>query len=124
MSVGRTSCFGIQIVSDTVTPKLAAAVANMPGAINDMLDFAGEKLVEYAQRVVPVRTGFLRSSIGYTVDSSAFTLNFFAKAPYALYVEMGTRRMKPEPYMRPAFDYIRLSDLLLQAGYKALGLVA
>jgi HK97 gp10 family phage protein len=114
--------FGVQIVSDTVTPKLAAAVGNMPGAIVEMLDFAGEKLVEYAQRAVPVRTGFLRSSIGYTVDSGAFTLNFLATALYAMYVEMGTRRMRPEPYMRPALDYVGLPDLLLEAVYKALGL--
>lgn len=114
--------FGVQIISDTVTPKLAAAVANMPGAINEMLDSGGQMLVQYAQRVVRVRTGFLRSTIGYTVDTSAFTLKFFANAQYALYVEMGTRRMKPEPYMRPALDYVGLPDLLLKAGYKALGL--
>jgi hypothetical protein len=120
--VTEMSGFGIQVISDTVTPKLAAAVGNMPGAINEMLDFGGQALVAYAQRVVKVRTGFLRSTIGYAVDPSSFTLNFFANAPYAWYVEMGTRRMQAEPYMRPALDYVRLPDLLLKAGYKALGL--
>lgn len=46
-------------------------------------------------------TGFLRSSIGHRMntDNSA---DVYCAAPYANYVELGTRYMDPRPFLRPA----------------------
>jgi HK97 gp10 family phage protein len=93
----------IQIdVDDQATPMLEAALARIQDQINAGLDEAGNEIVIYAQQIVPVRTGRLRSSITYTVADGQLII--MATAPYALYVEFGTRKMRAEPYIRPAID--------------------
>jgi HK97 gp10 family phage protein len=89
-------------VDDQASPLLEVAFAKIEDQINAGLDEAGNEIVIYAQQIVPVRSGRLRNSIGYTVADG--TLTIYATAPYAAYVEFGTRRMKSEPYIRPAID--------------------
>jgi len=91
-------------VSDTVTPKLIKGMALMKQAIVDGLDNVGAEMEATARAIVPVRTGFLRSTIYHQVDPDGLTLELGALADYAIYVEMGTRFMSAEPYIRPAFD--------------------
>jgi HK97 gp10 family phage protein len=62
-----------------------------------------ENIKRDAKSMCPVDTGALRDSIDYTYDSSNFTGDVYASQPYALYVELGTRYMAPQPYMHPAF---------------------
>lgn len=59
-----------------------------------------------AQRAAPVDTGFLRSSIGVTFQGNQYVTRFTVAptADYAGYVEFGTSRMPPRPYMQPALD--------------------
>lgn len=64
-------------------------------------------IVKEAKRLVPVRTGNLRDSIRVTPSSEAGRLGLAAAgiaadAPYAGFVEFGTARMRPRPYIRPA----------------------
>ncbi len=105
--------FSIQIISDTVTAKLIAAAQLMAQGIQDGLEAAGADMEATAKQIVPVRTGFLRSTIYHQVDPVALSLEVGADADYAFFVEMGTRRMAAEPYIRPAFDAHQ--DQLLQA---------
>lgn len=46
--------------------------------------------------VVPVKTGYLRSTIGKS--SSTTEIMVYVDAPYAGYVNFGTRRQKAQPY--------------------------
>jgi HK97 gp10 family phage protein len=59
-----------------------------------------------AQAMAPVDTGFLRSSITYETTGSAGGAEGVVgpTASYGRYVEDGTSRMGPHPYMGPAFD--------------------
>jgi HK97 gp10 family phage protein len=96
---------GVQLqidIDDQATSLLEDALANIRDQINAGLEEAGNEIVIYAQQIVPVRTGRLRDSITYTVADG--TLTIMATAPYAKYVEFGTRRMQAEPYIRPAID--------------------
>ena len=61
---------------------------------------------DFAQKIVPVRTGFLRSSIDWE-QISRFVFSFFARASYARAVEEGTFRMPARPYMMPAIQRLR-----------------
>jgi HK97 gp10 family phage protein len=53
-----------------------------------------------AMRNAPVRTGHLRSSIYATIKD--WVAQIGAEATYALFVELGTRHMRAQPYLWPA----------------------
>ena len=75
---------------------------------------AARPLVVEARRLVPVRTGNLKKSIGVTKSRQKKPhLIVFNVSPrtngkydgwYGLFVELGTRRAAPHPYLRPAFE--------------------
>lgn len=62
-----------------------------------------------AQRICPYRTGHLRGSLQAEVEPGGRRAWYGSRAPwrgeasvyYALFVELGTRRMSPRPYLRP-----------------------
>lgn len=64
-----------------------------------------------ARERAPVDTGYLRSSIAATIDpgsgSGLIVGEVTAGAEYAAYVENGTSRQRPQPFMRPAFEQAR-----------------
>ena len=55
-----------------------------------------------AKQLVPVRTGHLRSSIYASIKE--WVAEIGAEATYALFVELGTRHMKAQPYLYPAIQ--------------------
>ena len=55
-----------------------------------------------AQRIVPVRSGYLRSTIYAKVQE--WVVNVGADAAYALFVELGTKYMQAHPYLYPAIQ--------------------
>lgn len=61
-----------------------------------------------AQVLVPVDTGNLQSSIGVDVTGDGrfgvIEAEIGPTADYGAYVEYGTSRMAPQPYLGPAFD--------------------
>jgi HK97 gp10 family phage protein len=61
-----------------------------------------------AKAVVPVDTGFLKGSITTDIEADGRFMSMSAEigptANYGGYVEYGTSRMSPQPYMGPALD--------------------
>lgn len=74
------------------------------GAIHDAIAAAMEEIglaaEGFAKRKCPVDTGNLRNSITHTSDAD--TAYVGTNVEYAAYVEMGTTRTAPQPYLRPA----------------------
>lgn len=67
-----------------------------------------------AMRLSAVDTGFMKRSITMRIDISGLAGYIVAGADYSPYVEMGTRYMTAQPFMRPAAREqapIFLSDL-------------
>jgi HK97 gp10 family phage protein len=54
-----------------------------------------------AKSLAPVDTGNLRNSISTTIKPLSAEIG--PTAAYAVYVEFGTSRMGPQPFMNPAF---------------------
>jgi HK97 gp10 family phage protein len=76
--------------------------------IQEVVFEVGGEMKVMATLLAPVRTGYLRSTIGLEQESIAkweFTL--YARAPYAIFVEYGTRRMAPRYFMRHAVEAYR-----------------
>lgn len=83
---------------------------------------AVEAFEETAKSLVPVDTGYLRSTIyGEYSDTNA---SFYADAEYAQYVEFGTWKMAAQPYFTPAVNaakeafYSGVADCFAQAEYE------
>ena len=57
------------------------------------------------KRNAPVDTGHLRNSISTTISGGGLSAEIGPTASYGAYVEFGTRRMRPQPYMGPAADF-------------------
>lgn len=57
-----------------------------------------------AKRLAPVDTGNLRSSITTQMTGDGLTAGVVATASYAHWVENGTTRMAPQPFMEPATE--------------------
>lgn len=80
------------------------------GALEYLPDVAvaGGRVYRTARQHAPVKTGAMRAAIridnvsGSRVEASATVV---AAKSYSRYVERGTYKMRPRPFMRPAVDY-------------------
>lgn len=88
MSVGLEVTGSLQGFNAAMTGYVESFPDTVAGAIRTVAD----RVLETANVLVPVRTGFLKSTLGYRQDTP-LQLTFYATAPYAPYVEFGTRRM-------------------------------
>lgn len=84
-------------------PEVADAIDARP-----VLGKVGLKIASDARRAAPVLTGALRRSISTSTASGSETVYVTANPrgdqgqAYAAYVELGTRYMAAQPYLRPA----------------------
>lgn len=83
----------------------AIPVAIVP-LVSTVVRKVGFDVQSHAQRRAPVDTGNLKSSISMTFEQSATSMHadIGPTAHYGKYVELGTSRMAPQPYMRPALE--------------------
>lgn len=65
-----------------------------------------EHVLQQSQVIVPILTGALHASGNTTLEQSSEGPCGYVNydEPYAGYVEFGTSRMEPQPYLRPALD--------------------
>jgi HK97 gp10 family phage protein len=74
--------------------------------VSDAISTVGYRMRDTALQLVPVRTGYLQSTIGFEqIASWAFRL--FARALYAPYVEWGTHRAAARLFMKHAVEQHR-----------------
>ena len=64
----------------------------------------GAEMQVKAQQKAPVDTGTLKRSIGLEFTDSGLTAEVEPVAEYGPYVELGTRFMEAQPYLKPAFE--------------------
>ena len=63
--------------------------------------------IEWSAKIrAAVRTGNLRNSIGHTIETGPGSIEaeIGPTAAYGIYVEKGTSRQAPQPFMAPAYD--------------------
>lgn len=74
----------------------------LPEQIEQALTAIGLTAESYAKRDCPVDTGRLRNSITNAVRTDEKAVYIGTNVEYAAFVELGTSRMKPRPYLKPA----------------------
>jgi len=95
--------------------KMERMDASMKARVQQRLQELAESIKETAQRIVPVRTGYLRSTI--FTETAEWTVKVGASAPYAAYVEFGTRFMPGRRFLSRAVEthHLQLVNIVGQA---------
>lgn len=88
---------------------LAELFGSANGPAGKYLKRQGLKVQRRAKRNCPVDTGRLRSSITEALgtDSQGLVERIGTDVEYAAYVELGTGRMRAQPFLRPALDAVK-----------------
>lgn len=86
-------------------PKYRERIKDVDRAIEDAA-IAIEQDVKGGPHAAPYRTGNLRRSYHHrkVADLAYIVENDPGIAPYAIFVEFGTRKMAPRPHLRPALE--------------------
>lgn len=101
---------------DAVAAELAAAGPKVAKQSGKVLDEVGEATRGLAQQLAPKLTGALAASIDVTGTGMERVVG--TGVPYAIYVEFGTYKDSPQPFMGPAGD---LAGQALAAGMADIG---
>lgn len=81
--------------------RIPAIMAAMPLQVDAIVAKVAADVMADAQQRAPIDTGNLRATHYFRkVKDSLYQVG--ASAPYTLYVEMGTRRMRAQPFLVPA----------------------
>lgn len=87
---------------------LGAAPGRVGAKVSAAIKKTAHDIEADAKILVPVDTGFLKNSISTDIENNGRFGQMFAEigptAGYGGYVEEGTSRQSPQPYLRPAFD--------------------
>lgn len=89
---------GVEVVEDN----RKAVESGMRSAVLRALEEIGLLAEGYAKKLCPVDTGRLRNSITHAVSSSENAVYVGTNVEYAPHVELGTRHMDAQPFLRPA----------------------
>ena len=102
-------------------PNFAKAAAEITGLAEVVVAKSAFDLERLAKQAAPVRTGNLRSSI--STDVRGLEAEVGPTANYGVFVELGTSRQAPQPYLMPAADKVedRMEKALQKVAEKALG---
>lgn len=82
--------------------KMERADASIKVRVQQRLEELAESIKETAQRMAPFRTGYLRSTI--FTEAIEWTVKVGASAPYAAYVEYGTRFIHGRRFLSQAVE--------------------
>ena len=107
------------------TRRLAAALGRAAAAARGLAEVAVAKsafdLQAIAQSIVPVKTGNLKNSLD--VELAGLSAFIGPTVNYGAYVELGTHKMTPRPYMTPATDAVEPTfiEAIASIGDRTLG---
>ena len=83
------------------------------------LEAIGAQVENYAKLKCPVDTGNLRNSITHQYSTNEQAEYVGTPVEYAAYVELGTSRMKAQPYLKPAvMDHVDELKRIAEAALK------
>jgi HK97 gp10 family phage protein len=102
--------FDIRIDVGGAKNKINIIRKNIPRAEAASAEAIVDHVWPTAQRLVPVDTGFLWSSIKGKTSGGSFEVK--ASARYASFVEFGTSKMAAQPFMTPAVESIPWSQIV------------
>lgn len=84
-------------------------------------DFA-EQAANHCRDICPVDTGYMKSTITVTAGTKTMrnrdlSFSIIVSAPYATYVEYGTSRNHPQPFVRPTIEWAKANMVKFVGNY-------
>jgi HK97 gp10 family phage protein len=98
---------GVGLTVQVLKDEIPEAVREQKVVLSALVRRAAFEIEARAKVLAPVLTGNLRNSIQTDVESDGLTAHVGTGVEYAAYVEFGTRRMAPRPYLAPAAEAVR-----------------
>lgn len=95
----------VERIAVQMSIKLEDLTAALQKHTEKVLDDVITESKEQMKLLAPVESGELRDSIE-VVPSGPFVYSIGPFAPYAPYLEFGTSKMAPQPFVRPTVDSI------------------
>jgi len=92
-----------QVVAKVVYNRLPEIAASLRPKASQIVRKAAADIEAHAKSIVPVDTGNLKNSIQTEMESD-LTAVVGTNVEYAPYVELGTYKMAPRPYLGPAAE--------------------
>lgn len=89
-------------MSYTIKDNTDEVLGELEKAMARALERIGLSAEGYAKKECPVDTGNLRNSITHAVEMDEKAAYIGTNVEYAPYVELGTRRSKAQPFLKPA----------------------
>jgi HK97 gp10 family phage protein len=86
---------------DVIGNCLECLCEQYPAAVSQAMMDVAQSILATANTLVPVRTGYLKSTLAIEQPSN-FQIKIKATAPYAYYVEFGTRKMSARLFLTNA----------------------
>lgn len=86
------------------TSHLPEALSELDRKFQMANEVIGGKAESYAKAIAPVDSGTLRDSISHAAEDNYRTVVIGTNVYYAPYQELGTIRIKPHPFLRPAIE--------------------
>ena len=71
--------------------------------VKNVVRMNGSEMQNKSMRLAPVDTGFMKRSIGITVEDGGFTVRVGSTAQYAPFVNFGTRFQPSQPFLTSSF---------------------
>ena len=101
------------------TNNFSQARSSFASAIDRAMEAVGMAAEGYAKEEAPVDTGELRNSISHaTMDNKSVAIG--TNVEYGIYQEMGTYKMSPHPFIKPAIsDHTNEYKSIVEAAMKA-----
>ena len=103
----------IEIVGVDKLVETLSQMQDLKEPVAEAVELYLEKVVTDAKSIVPVRTGTLQRSITFSGGEGEYQVG--SRVHYAPFVEYGTSRMRPQPFLTPAllWNIPALKDALL-----------
>lgn len=91
---------------DRMVRRLAIKGKQARIATDRQLELSSLRIERSAKTGAPVKTGALKNTI-FSAKAGNLTYKVTAPQHYAVYVEKGTRKMRAQPFLKPAIDVER-----------------
>jgi len=95
--------FEIKVEGTEKLAKALSSIANIQEPAAEAIELYLQKVVDDAKAIVPVRTGTLQRSIRFWAEEGEYHVG--SDVHYAPYVEYGSSRMAPRPFLTPALQW-------------------